>query len=86
MSFLNFQLLSIISGGKHKNFLLATTRIPLEAQFADMIKKCSDKITELCKLEKETWQTVDELNEKCKAMIEQVETTKDKQVLFLVLS
>ena len=86
MSFLHFQFLSIISGGKHENLLLATTRISLEAQFADMIKKCSDKVVELCKLEKETWQTVDELNEKCKAMIEQVETTKDKQVLFLVLS
>lgn len=65
---------------------MATTRISLEAQFADMIKKCSDKVTELCKLEKETWQTIDTLNEKCVAMIEQVETTKEKQVLFLVIS
>ena len=46
-----------------------------------MIKKCSDKVTELCKLEKETWQTVDTLSEKCEAMMNQVETTKEKQVL-----
>ena len=48
---------------------MATTRQNLEAHFKQMIKKCSEKVTELCKLEKGTWQTVDELNEKCEAMI-----------------
>ena len=46
-----------------------------------MIQQCSDKVTELCKLEKETWQTVDTLNEKYEAMMNQVETTKERQVL-----
>ena len=68
------------SGGKHENVPLATTRIALERHFEDMIKKCSDKVTELCKLEKQTWQTVDELNEKCEAMMKQVDTTAEKQV------
>ena len=59
---------------------MATTRQNLEAHFRQMIQQCSDKVTELCKLEKETWQTVDELNEKCEAMIKQVDTTTEQQV------
>mgnify|MGYP001798279088 CR=1 FL=1 len=63
---------------------LAAARATLETLFEDMIKKCSDKVTELCKLEKQTWQTVDELNEKCQAMMNQVDTTVEKQVGFFV--
>ena len=59
---------------------MATTRQNLEAHFKQMIQQCSDKVTELCKLEKETWQTVDTLNEKCEAMIKQVDTTTEQQV------
>lgn len=70
----------IISGDDHSTIPLATARISLEAHFAEMIKKCSEKVTELCKLEKRTWQTVDELNEKCEAMIKQVDLTAEKQV------
>ena len=70
----------INSGDDHSTIPLATARISLEAHFAEMIKKCSEKVTELCKLEKQTWQTVDELNEKCEAMMKQVDTTAEKQV------
>ena len=70
----------IISGDDHSTIPLATARISLEAHFSEMIKKCSEKVTELCKLEKQTWQTVDELNEKCEAMIRQVDLTAEKQV------
>ena len=69
-------------GGKHEPFAfsMASTRQSLEAHSKQMIKRCSEKVTELCKLEKETWQTVDELNEKCEAMIDQIETTTEQQV------
>ena len=73
------------AGENHNTIPLATARISLEAHFAGRIKKCSDKVTELCKLEKQTWQTVDELNEKCEAMMNQVDTTAEKQVpLFFI--
>ena len=68
------------AGENHNTIPLATARISLEAHFAGRIKKCSDKVTELCKLEKQTWQTVDELNEKCVAMMNQVDSTAEKQV------
>ena len=71
----------MIAEGNHEIVPLATIRERLEAQFADMIQQCSDKVTELCKLEKETWQTVDTLNEKYEAMMNQVETTKERHVL-----
>ena len=61
---------------KHEIAPLATLRTTL-----DMIKKFSDKVTELCKLVKQTWQTVDELNEKCEAMMNQVDKTAEKQVI-----
>ena len=65
---------------------LAAARANLETRFEEMIQKCSDKVTELCKLEKQTWQTVDELNGKCEAMMNQVDTTVEKQVgRFLLL-
>ena len=49
-----------------------------------MMKKCSDKVTELCKLEKQTWQTVDTLNEKCEDMIKHVEATAERQVSRMI--
>ena len=81
----NIFVVIVIVGEDHSTVPLATARISLEAHFAEMIKKCSDKVTELCKLEKQTWQTVDELNEKCKAMMNQVDTTAEKQVPLLCL-
>ena len=71
---------SMFIGGKHETIPLAAAGTALKAHFADLTKKCSDKVTELCKLEKETWQTVDELNEKCEAMKNKVDTTAEKQV------
>ena len=74
----------LISGGNHKTYPLATVRALIEKEFDVMTKKCSDKITELCKLEKQTWQTVDELNEICEAMVNQVDSTAEKQVMTMV--
>ena len=69
-------------GEKHETIPLAAASTSLKAHLADLTKKCSDKVTELCKLEKQTWQTVDELNGKCEAMMNQVDTTVEKQVGF----
>ena len=69
-----------LEGIAHRFMPLAAARATLEKYFEDMIKNCSDKVTELCKLEKQTWQTVDELNEKCEAMMNQVDTTVEMQV------
>lgn len=42
-------------------------------------------MTELCKLEKQTWQIIDTLNEKCDAMVMQIDTTAEQQVCTIVI-
>ena len=43
---------------------------------------CSDEVTELCKLQTEKRLTVAELNEKCEAMMNQVDITAEAQVMM----
>ena len=45
----------------------------LKSEFEELIKKCSDKITEMCKVEKETWLKLDQLEADCQKLITQVE-------------
>ena len=45
----------------------------MKSEFEELIKKCSDKITEMCKVEKETWLTLDQLEADCQKLITQVE-------------
>lgn len=40
-------------------------RSQLEAEFAELTKSVTDKMTEMCKLEKETWQKLDNLEMEC---------------------
>ena len=49
------------------------------------IKKCSDKITEMCKVEKETWIKLDQLEEYCQDLIDQVETKAETLVMLFVM-
>ena len=66
---------------------MKAARRSLEAQYAEMMKRCAEKVTELCKLEKQTWQIIDMLYEKCDAMIMQIDTTAEQQVsTILILS
>ena len=46
-------IFAMLAGENHNTIPLATARISLEAHFAGKLKKCSEKLTELCKLEKQ---------------------------------
>ena len=72
-------------GSKHQLIALRTARRSLETQYAEMMKRCAEKVTELCKLEKQTWQIIDTLNEKCDAMVMQIDTTAEQQVCTIVI-
>ena len=52
----------------------------IQAEFDPLLNKCSERITKLCKLEKETWETVDSITDKCEAMKKQVDDTTEEQV------
>ena len=63
---------------------LDRVRAELEAKFEELMQKCAEKVSELCALEKKTWQAVDSLSEKCSEMMSEVDLTAEKQVIFLV--
>lgn len=71
---------SFFIAGSHKYQLLEKARTDLEAEIDEMLKEISKKITELCNLEKNTWQTVDELTENCEKMVNQVDECVNKKV------
>ena len=47
-----------------------------------MLKTLSDKVTKMCKLEKETWLLLDDVKDKVKEMRETVDTWTEKKVLL----
>lgn len=52
----------------------------IRVELDPVIAQCSDKITKLCKLEKETWESVDSVNERYEAMKKRVNETTEQQV------
>ena len=66
-------LFSAIDNGtkeqRHTYQSLENTAETLKSEFEELIKKCSDKITEMCKVEKETWLKLDQLEEHCQQLI-----------------
>ena len=64
---------------------LEQTADKLKTEFEELIKKCSDKITEMCKVEKETWLKLDQLEADCQDLIDQVETKAKTLVMLFVM-
>ena len=52
----------------------------ITAYFNKLLKSASDKITEICKLDKQIWRTLDDEEVECKEKIQIIETTRDEQV------
>ena len=65
---------------QHTYQTLGQTTLSLKSEFEEVIKRCSDKITEMCKVEKETWIKLDQLEEDCQDLIDQVETKAETLV------
>lgn len=54
----------------------------LKDEFEQMSKKCSERVAEMCLLEKETWQRLDKLEEDCERLNKKVQAKADKLVKF----
>ena len=54
----------------------------ITSHFTRMLKSADHKITNISKLDKDSWQVIDEIGEKCKAWIKEVEQIRDEQVSF----
>lgn len=70
----------IFSADTHSFVTLGDIREELQTKFEDILTQCRVKVSELCALEKKTWQTVDSLSEKCADMVTQIEDTAEDQV------
>lgn len=55
----------------------------LEAEFVELTKSVSDRMTEMCKQEKETWQNLDNLELECEKLRQQVKD-KTQKMVFIV--
>lgn len=58
---------------QHTFYTLDDTSELLKDEFKEFLKKCSEKITEMCKLEKETWMKLDYVEEQCNNCINDVD-------------
>lgn len=76
---LNF-LKTFVLGGAHQLRTLQQTLSDVRAEIDPVLSQCSGRITELYKLEKEIWETVDFVTERCQAMKRQVDETTEEQV------
>ena len=48
--------------------------------FNVLLKKCSETITQTCKAEKETWHSLDQVEEECDDLMRQVQAKADALV------
>ena len=64
----------------HRYQTLQQTLDGLMTNFNVLLKKCSETITQTCKAEKETWQTLDQVEEECDDLMRQVKAKADALV------
>ena len=75
-----FICLALISGEVHNFSTLSDTATQLKAEFATLLRECGQKLTEMCKVEKQTWQELDEMNQSCDELTEEVNKKAEELV------
>ena len=66
--------------GEHSFVTIAHAALRLKAEFETLNKKCSEKLTRMCSLEKETWFDLDEMEQECNKQLTQVEKKAERLV------
>ena len=64
----------------HRYQTLQQTLDGLMTNFNVLLKKCSETITQTCKAEKETWHSLDQVEEECDDLMRQVQANNDALV------
>ena len=49
-------------------------------EFSEVLKNISETVTKMCKTEKESWLTLDAIEEECRTLKEKVEAASNKMV------
>ena len=70
----------LLLGNRHYYHTLTDTAKQLKEEFDSLLRDCSKKLTDMCKLEKQTWQELDETNVACDELIEKVNTKSEELV------
>ena len=74
------------TGLTHKFLSLDDTSARVREDFGELLKKCSVKVTELCKQEKRAWQKIDDLEVECQKMYQEVRSKREELVSFMILT
>ena len=52
----------------------------ITSHFKEMLKTASDKITKISKLDKDSWEMIDKVEEKCTDWTKELDRVRDEQV------
>ncbi|XP_067931438.1 E3 ubiquitin-protein ligase TRIM71-like [Watersipora subatra] len=66
--------------GCHQFQTLAGIADSFKKEFTELLTACSDKVTEICKLEKETWLTLDSIIAECHEMVQNAQKNMEDQI------
>ena len=76
-------LCSVDNLTQHNIRLLSTLKEEITAEVKKLLKSANGKITEMCKLDKQIWRTLDVEEVECKEKIEMIEQLCEEQVSIL---
>ena len=77
--------LDLDSESKHSFVSLKDIDSQIKLEFAGALKKASEHVTKLCKQEKEAWVTLDEMQDRFKFLVSQVESNAEEMVSDILL-
>ena len=81
IAFLHSYLLTIDNETEHSIRLLNKLNEEMTAHFNGLLKLSNSRITEICKLDKQAWRSLDDVEMECKEKIEMIEKIRDEQVI-----
>ena len=67
----------------HSLHSLADMEDLVKSDFAKLQKRCSEKLTEVCRVEKQVWKTLDELEEDSDELMNQVTLNTKELVRYI---
>ena len=72
----------ICSDGSPNHKLSSFTALTEEitSHYKQLLKSAEERITEMCKVSKETWRKLDDEEEKCDKWIQEIKRVRDEQV------
>ena len=69
---------------RHEYSSLSNVVKKITSQFSTLLKAIEDKITYIYKLDKESWEPLDEIERRCHKWIKEIEHIRDEQVIMLL--